>query len=129
MKRLLESVGLITVVCLSFFYTEKTVNVVKEYDDINQVEKWKGARLCIHEDQLTPLSDDEIYYHDLMQMHVYDPNQAFLGEVVELIETGAQLVLRIRGESEWLLPYTKAFVKDVDILQKRLIVEPIEGML
>lgn len=101
----------------------------KEYDDINQVEKWKGARLCIHEDQLTPLSDDEIYYHDLMQMHVYDPNQAFLGEVVELIETGAQLVLRIRGESEWLLPYTKAFVKDVDILQKRLIVEPIEGML
>lgn len=34
MKRLLESVGLITVVCLSFFYTEKTVNVVKEYDDI-----------------------------------------------------------------------------------------------
>lgn len=34
MKRILESIGLITVVCLSFFYTEKTVNVVKEYDDI-----------------------------------------------------------------------------------------------
>lgn len=34
MKRLFESVGLITLVCFSFFYTEKTVNVVREYDDI-----------------------------------------------------------------------------------------------
>lgn len=34
MKKLFESVGLITLVALSFFYTEKTVNVVKEYDDI-----------------------------------------------------------------------------------------------
>lgn len=101
----------------------------KDFDDINQVEKWKGARLCIHKDQLTPLTEDEIYYHDLMQMQVYDQAQTFLGEVVELIETGAQLVLRIRGESEWLLPYTKAFVKEVDLLQKQLIVELIEGML
>lgn len=34
MKKLFESVGFITLICLSFIYTEKTVMVVKEYDDI-----------------------------------------------------------------------------------------------
>lgn len=34
MKKLFEAVGFITLICLSFVYTEKTVNVVKEYDDI-----------------------------------------------------------------------------------------------
>lgn len=34
MKKLFESLGVITLICLSFLYTEKTVEVVKEYDEI-----------------------------------------------------------------------------------------------
>lgn len=34
MKKLFESVGIFTIICLSFLYTEKTVSVVKQYDDI-----------------------------------------------------------------------------------------------
>ena len=34
MKKLFQIVGIITLMCFSFFYTEKTVQVVKEYDDI-----------------------------------------------------------------------------------------------
>jgi len=34
MKKFFESLGLITLVCFSFFYTEKTTSVVKELDDI-----------------------------------------------------------------------------------------------
>ena len=34
MKKFFEYLGLITLVCFSFFYTEKTTSVVKELDDI-----------------------------------------------------------------------------------------------
>ena len=36
MKKFLQLTGLVTLMCLSFFYTEKAVEVVKEYDDIYQ---------------------------------------------------------------------------------------------
>ena len=34
MKKFFQAIGMITLVCLSFIYTEKTVNVVKEVDEI-----------------------------------------------------------------------------------------------
>lgn len=36
MKKFFQFTGLITIMCLSFFYTEKAVDVVKEYDEIYQ---------------------------------------------------------------------------------------------
>lgn len=46
MKKIFEAIGLLSLVCISFLYTEKTVNVVKEYDDImiaikNENENYK----------------------------------------------------------------------------------------
>ena len=34
MKRFFEILGFLSLVCFSFFYTEKTIDVVKEVDDI-----------------------------------------------------------------------------------------------
>ena len=43
MKKLFQIIGIISLMGFSFFYTEKTVSVVKEYDtimiDIKNVEK------------------------------------------------------------------------------------------
>ena len=47
MKKLFEAVGFITLICLSFVYTEKTVNVVKEYDDIMITIKEKNEEYKI----------------------------------------------------------------------------------
>ena len=47
MKKLFEAVGFITLICLSFVYTEKTVNVVKEYDDIMVTIKEKNEEYKI----------------------------------------------------------------------------------
>ena len=34
MRRFFEILGFLSLVCFSFFYTEKTIDVVKEVDDI-----------------------------------------------------------------------------------------------
>lgn len=104
--------------------------LVKLYgvDDINAVEAWHGSRLCIGEDQLLPLDEDEIYYHDLLHMQVETVNHEPLGEVVELLEGGKHLILRVRGEREKLIPYVKAFIVSVDHKQRMLTVNLLEGM-
>lgn len=99
------------------------------YDDINQVEAWKGAQLLIKEEQLEELDEDEIYYRDLMRMQVQSSDGTVLGQVVEIIETGANVVIRIQGEKELLLPYVKRFIKEVDLEAGVLIVELLDGML
>lgn len=99
------------------------------YTDINQVEAWKGSKLFIKEEQLTPLDEDEIYYRDLLDMQVETTSGQELGNVSEIIETGANIVIRVKGEREVLIPYVKTFIKEVHMEDKKLIVELLDGML
>lgn len=96
---------------------------------IEEVEGWRSARLCVREDQLQELADDEIYYHDLLHMQVETSEHEVLGEVTEILETGAHVVIRVQGEKACLIPYVKQFIKEVDLKNKRLVVELLEGMI
>lgn len=98
------------------------------YDDINQVEPWKGSILSIDESQLHELEEDEAYYFELQDCEVYDNENQLLGTVSEVIETGANAVLRVRGEREYLIPYVKAFITDFDAEAKRITVKMVEGL-
>lgn len=97
-------------------------------DDINQAEAWRGLRMSIGTDQLQALDEDEIYYHDLLHMQVVSTDQRLLGEVVEILEGGSHVIIRVRGEREWLIPYVKAFILQVDREEQRLTVDLLEGM-
>lgn len=103
--------------------------VFNGYSDINLVEKWKGQLLYVHSDELPILAEDEIYYHDLMGCNVYDLEDSYIGEITEIIETGANAVIRVtNNDDSILIPYVKAFVKEVYVDQKRVIVEMMEGL-
>lgn len=109
----------------------KDLLIVKfeEFDDINQVEIWKGSCLYVEDSELQELEEDEAYYHELQDSKVYDMEAQYLGTVSEIIETGANVVLRVSGgERELLIPFVKAFVKQFDKLEKRMVVEVMEGL-
>lgn len=100
------------------------------YTNINDVEKWKGSNLFVDANTLPKLLEDEIYYHELYDCEVYNLNQQFLGNVIEVIETGANAVLRIQKDTtSFLVPFVKAFVKDVDRNKKTITIECVEGLL
>ncbi|MEG0423485.1 MAG: ribosome maturation factor RimM [Erysipelotrichaceae bacterium] len=117
--------------------TIKTMRVHKDrvllsfegYDDINEVEKWKGLLLVIDKSNLHSLEGDDVYYFQLRNMQVFDENNECLGEVKELIETGANLVLRIDdGTNSFLMPYVSVFVKETNVKENKLVVHLLEGM-
>ncbi len=72
MKKVFEGIGILSLVCLSFLYTEKTVNVVKEYDEImiaikneNDNYKVEAKDATIIEDTIVPgINGKEIHIND-----------------------------------------------------------------
>ena len=100
----------------------------KGLENINLVEKYKDCDIYIHRRYIQALPIGEYYFFELNGCEVYHDNMK-IGSVTE-VEDGYQTVLRIAtADKELLLPYVPAFVKNVDVANKRIDIDVIEGML
>ncbi len=98
-------------------------------DSIDAAERFRGRRLALGEEELAPLGAGTYYHHQLRGLRVEDASGAALGTVADLLETGAALVLVVRGASgERLLPFAEPFIRTVDLAQGRLIVSLLESV-
>ncbi|MBQ0065931.1 MAG: 16S rRNA processing protein RimM [Firmicutes bacterium] len=98
-------------------------------DTIEQAEAMKTKELWLPEEEMPELEEDEFYYYELKGCSVYNQNNENVGEVTEILETGANLVLRIANEdSSFLCPFVQQFVKEVDVKNKQIHIEEMEGL-
>ena len=66
----------------------------------------------------------------LIGLNVYDRDGRHYGQVVDIIETGSNDVYVVRsGEKEILIPMIDWVVKTIDIEEKKLIFENVEGLI
>lgn len=101
------------------------------YNNLNDVEPFKGFHLKISEEQLTELEEDEYYYHEIIGCEVYTIEKQFIGTIKEILSPGANDVWVVKREKgkDVLIPYIEQVVKSVDIEQKKVIIETMEGLL
>ncbi len=101
------------------------------YSSINDVEHLKGAELKIKEDQQKMLEEHEYYYHQIIGCHVVTIDGEELGVIDSILSPGANDVWVVRGNKnkEFLIPYIEPVVKDIDIDEKLIKIELIEGLL
>ncbi|WP_313018991.1 ribosome maturation factor RimM [Macrococcoides bohemicum] len=98
-------------------------------NNINDVEQYKG--LDVYQDVDTsslPLEENEYYYSDIIGCEVFN-DEVSIGKVTDIFETGANDVWVISGEKEHLIPYIEDVVKEIDIENKRITIEAMEGLL
>lgn len=96
-------------------------------DSINDVEKYKGAKVFAFQDD--DLEEGEYYYQDIIGCTVEDEKGKSLGKVISILEMPTQDILEIEDEKgTYMIPYVDAFVLEEDIENKRLVVSLIEGM-
>lgn len=77
-------------------------------------------------DQLTSLPNDEYYWYQLIGLNVLDTEKKPLGSIKDLIETGANDVMIVRGKdkTEHLIPYIQGqVIKSIDLEQKCMVVD------
>jgi 16S rRNA processing protein RimM len=77
-----------------------------------------------------PLPEGEHYKHELIGLKVVDENDSSLGELVEILETGANDVYVVRDDSgkEILLPNIPSVILDLDVARGLIKVHLLEGL-
>jgi 16S rRNA processing protein RimM len=94
------------------------------------LEPFRGKFLGVPPDALGPLAEDEVYLHELDGFSVRLVDDTPLGLVSAIYELPAGLMIEVQGPSrEFLLPYKKEFVREVDRAGRRLVVSPPEGLI
>lgn len=100
------------------------VAAFKDVDDRSAAEALEGAYIAVPREALPKTGKDEYYWGDLIGLAVVNAQGVALGAVTGLIETGAHDVLQVaEGEHERLIPFVAAYVKNVDVPRKRIVVE------
>ncbi len=71
------------------------------------------------------------FYDDLVDCSIIDQNKNELGKVSKVEEFPAQITLRVKRQNgkDFFVPFVKQFIKKVDIENKKIYIEVIEGML
>ena len=99
-------------------------------DDRESLEPLRDTMLAASADQLAPLQPDEVYLHDLAGYAVSQEDGTALGLVSDVYEMPNGLMLEVQGpKREFLLPYKKEFVRQVDRENRRLVVAIPDGLL
>lgn len=95
-------------------------------DDIDKVERIKNKVAFALREHLGDLPEGRYYIEDIIGLNVFDLKDRLLGEIVEVITTGSNdvYVVRKTGEKDLLLPALKSVVKEYDLVNAKIIVDP-----
>jgi len=103
---------------------------LKEINDRSQAETLIGAALFIPKAALPQLDSGSFYWFDLIGMAVYTTEDLYLGRIESIIETGSNDVYVVKDKKkEVLIPALESVVINVDLEQKRMQVDPPEGLI
>lgn len=84
----------------------------------------RNADIAIEKVALPPTNPNEFYWSDLIGLEVRNLSGVNLGKISKMLQTGANDVIVVTGESEYLIPYvTGHTVIDVDISAARMLVD------
>jgi 16S rRNA processing protein RimM len=83
----------------------------------------KGADVRLPISALPNLGTGEYYWFELIGLQAVDVNGAIYGTVEEMMETGANDVLVVHGETTHLIPYTPSVIREVSLQDGKITVD------
>ena len=113
------------------FFKNQVIMKFREFQDINEIEQYKGKDLLVTRDQAVPLEENENFITDLIDMEVYTDEDKRLGILRDVLQTGANDVYVVETEErkEVLLPAIPSCILKVDVERARMTVHILEGLL
>ncbi|QHW30091.1 ribosome maturation factor RimM [Paenibacillus rhizovicinus] len=104
---------------------------LKGYENINEVEKYKGWSLKVSKEDLVELDEGEYYQHQIIGCKVVTDEGAELGVITEILVPGANDVWVIQPPKgkQVLIPVIDEVVLNVDVANKVVKVHLMEGLI
>ena len=99
-------------------------------DTIESAFEFVGEELFYPEQDLEPLDEGDYYIHQLLDCVVYTKSGEQLGLVHDVLPVAENDLLVVRGgDREFLIPLTATICFAIDLAQKRITIDPPEGLL
>lgn len=113
------------------FFKNQVILKFREFNDINEIEQYKGKDLLVTRDQAVPLKENENFITDLIDMEVYTDEDKRLGVLTDVLQTGANDVYVVETDEgkEVLLPAIPSCILEVNVETARMTVHILEGLL
>ena len=97
--------------------------------DRNQIEELRDQLISSDVD-LGSLAPGEYHFQQLIGCEVFQQNGELIGTVDEILKSPGQDLLSVsRAAGRVLIPMVKQIIIEIDVLAKKIIVNPPEGLL
>jgi 16S rRNA processing protein RimM len=112
--------------------TIRTNSVVLKFDTFNtrsEIENYIGSFIFVDSSNKIKLPEDKYFIHDLIGLTVEDNNGNPLGIINDVLILPANNVFVVEyNGKEVLIPDIKEFIKKVDLEEKKIVIDVIEGL-
>lgn len=90
----------------------------------DEAEKIRNKYVCVRREDAISLEEGRYFIFDIVGCKCVTEDGKVLGTVTEVLQPGANDVYCVKGDSgEILVPAVKSFVLDIDIENKRILVD------
>lgn len=114
-----------------WFQNDRVVLKFKGYDTIETASALIGREFAVPEADRVPLEEGSFYQWELQGCKVETVAGQIVGEVTDVLRTGGVeiLIVRDREDREVFVPMAESIVVAIDIVKKRIVLDPPEGLL
>ncbi len=107
------------------FHKRMVLVSTAELPDMNAAELLRDQEVLINAEDLPKLEEGQFYVADLIGLPVFDEQGKQIGTFKDALSTGSNdvYVIAVPGEKDVLLPALKIYVKEINIAEKRIVVE------
>ena len=114
------------------FFKKFVIVKFKQFDNINDVEKFRGCELTIDRKDALKLEPGEYYCADIIGLTVTDEDGNDLGVISDVLQTGANDVYemtRSDNDQKVYIPAIKECVRNINLDEKKLIIHIMDGLM
>lgn len=113
------------------FFKQFVILKFKDFDNINDIEKYKTKSLYVTRANAVRLRKDEYFIADLQGLTVIDEAEQVIGTLRDVMETGANdvYIVDMTDGREVLIPAIKECILNVDIEGGKIQVHIMDGLL
>lgn len=113
------------------FFKNMVILKFKELETPEQVQPYLQCKLLVTRENAVRLQKDEYFIADLIGLKVFDESKEHIGELIDVMQTGANdvYVVRLLNGEELLLPAIKECILEINMAEGFVLVHVMEGLL
>ena len=115
------------------FFNKFVIVKFKQFNDINEVERFRGCELTIDRKDAIKLNKGEYYCADLIGLTIVDEEGNELGTLTEILQTGAndvyEMTRKDNAEDKVYIPAIKDCIKEINVEAGKITIHVMPGLL